>query len=165
MKKEIKHAGILLLAAAALCAVSWQENEREEKIREYTAFFSVPGAVRDEENVIENEIAKLTGAKCREIWLTGQTADEATGSYIASGEYPDFMIGNAMLYEAEALVPIDAYWEDYPNIRNYMADEEWDKLRQPDGHIYWMPQFGVVQGEAPELVHEGDAFWIQTRVL
>lgn len=165
MRKELKHAGILLLAAAALCAVIRQENGKEEKIREYTAFFSVPGANRDEDNVIENEIAKLTGAKCQEIWLTGQTADEATASYIASGEYPDFMIGNAMLYEAEALIPIDAYWEDYPNIQNYMTEEEWDKLRQPDGHIYWMPQFGVVRGEAPELVHEGEAFWIQTRVL
>ena len=64
MKKEIKHAGILLLAAAALCAVSWQENEREEKIREYTAFFSVPGAVRDEENVIENVRENMCNERC-----------------------------------------------------------------------------------------------------
>ena len=46
-----------------------------------------------------------------------------------------------------------------------MSDEEWDRLRLDDGHIYWIPQFGVVNGEDTELVHEGEAFWIQTRVL
>lgn len=167
MRKELKNAGILLLAVTALGAVIWQENGygKEEKIREYTAFWSVPGVMRNEENEIENELAKLTGAKCEEIWLTGQTSDEATASYIANGEYPDFMIGNAELYEAEALLPVDEYWDDCPNIRSYMTEEEWDKLRQADGHIYWIPQFGVVRGEAPEVLHEGEAFWIQTRVL
>ena len=65
----------------------------------------------------------------------------------------------------EALIPIDEYWEEYPNIRQYMTNEQWDMLRQEDGHIYWIPQFGVTNGKSSDVIHDGEAFWIQTRVL
>lgn len=38
----------------------------------------------------------------KETWLTGQTAEEAVGTLIAGGEYPDFIDGSdgmAQLYE------------------------------------------------------------------
>ena len=44
-------------------------------------------------------------------------------------------------------------------------DEQWEHFRQEDGHIYWIPQFCVSQGENVEVTHTGEAFWIQTRVL
>ena len=72
--------------------------------------------------------------------------------------------GEKNLYEAEALIPIDEYWEEYPNIRQYMTNEQWDMLRQEDGHIYWIPQFGVTNGKSSDVIHDGEAFWIQTRV-
>lgn len=74
-------------------------------------------------------------------------------------------MGETALYEADALIPIDEYWDDYPNIKEYLSDEQWEKLRQPDGHIYWIPQFGVSHGDDVEMLHNGEAFWIQTRVL
>lgn len=138
---------------------------KEDEIREFTAFFAVLGEARDEDNEIMEIIAQKTGARCREQWLTGSSADEAIASYIASGEYPDFISGNVTLYTADALIPIDTYWDEYPNIKNYMTPQQWDRFRQPDGHIYWIPQFGVVHGESAEVIHEGEAFWIQTRVL
>lgn len=141
-----------------------QQIENSE-IKEFTAFFAVPGTDKDENNEIQNRIAEITSVRCQEIWLVGQTADEAIASYIASGEYPDFISGGSSLYEVGALIPIDEYWDDYPNIRNYMSDSDWDRLRQDDGHIYWIPPFGVVKGESAEVVHDGEAFWIQTRVL
>ena len=42
--------------------------------------------------------------------LVGQTSDQAIASYIAGGEYPDFISGNIDLYEANALIPVDEYW-------------------------------------------------------
>lgn len=69
------------------------------------------------------------------------------------------------LLEADALIPIDEYWDDYPNLRNYLSDEQWEHFRQEDGHIYWIPPFCVSQGENIEVTHTGEAFWIQTRVL
>lgn len=166
MKKKAV-AAITLTAAALLIAfaVKNADTVKDNKIKEFTAFFAVPGSERNEENDIMEVIAQKTGARCREQWLTGASADEAIASYIASGEYTDFISGNATLYEADALIPIDTYWDDYPNIKNYMTPEQWDRFRQTDGHIYWIPQFGIVHGESAEVVHEGEAFWIQTRVL
>lgn len=74
-------------------------------------------------------------------------------------------MGETALYEADALIPIDEYWDDYPNIKEYLSDEQWEKFRQPDGHIYWIPQFGVSHGDDVEMLHNGEAFSIQTRVL
>lgn len=167
MQRRIKHALILCLAGSMLAAAVVRENgpSCQRNTKEFTAFFAVPGSAKNEYNEVQERIADITGAKCSEIWLVGQTQEEAVASYIASGEYPDFISGNTALTDAGALIPIDEYWEDYPNIRHYMSDSQWNRLRQEDGHIYWIPQFGVVREEATEVVHEGEAFWIQTRVL
>ena len=55
-------------------------------IKEFTAFFAVPGTEINDDNEIQAEIAKITGAKVKETWLTGQTAQEAVGTMIAGGE-------------------------------------------------------------------------------
>ncbi len=170
MKKRLMEC-MLLLAACFFVIFSanrytgYDLRAKKPEYREYTAFFTVPGVSPEDDNEIMEKIAELTGAKCREIWLTGQTADAAIASCIAGGEYPDFISGSAALYEAGALLPIDEYWDAYPNIRGYLEEDVWDRLRQEDGHIYWIPQFNVVHREGAEALHEGEAFWIQTRVL
>ncbi len=137
-------------------------------IKEFTAFFAVPGSEINDDNEVQQIIAEKTGVKVKETWLTGQTAEEAIGTLVAGDEYPDFICGgNGMpqLYDAGALVALDDYIDKYPNIKNYFTEQEWDQLRQEDGHIYWIPQFCVSQGENVEVTHTGEAFWIQTRVL
>ena len=74
-------------------------------------------------NDIKKEIARLTGADCEELWLVGQSKESALNSYIVSGEYPDFISGDTSLYEAGALLPLDEYWENYPNIKNYLIPQ------------------------------------------
>lgn len=166
MRKKIA-AGIAAGAGvmAVLSAARMINGSKSGDIREFTAFFDVSGNETDEDNEIMELIAQKTGARCREQWLVGQSSEEAVAGFIASGEYTDFISGSAALYDAKALVPIDRYWDDYPNIKNLLPAEMWDRFRQPDGHIYWIPQFGVVHGSAAEVLHEGEAFWIQTRVL
>ena len=135
---------------------------------EFTAFFAVPGAEKNDDNEIKEIIAEKTGAKVKETWLTGQTASEAVGTIVAGGEYPDFIDGgDAMktLYDAGALVAWDDYIDKYPNIKEYYSDEEWDKFRQDDGHIYWMNQFNNIYGEDKSTTHNDEAFWVQARVL
>lgn len=137
------------------------------KIKEFTAFFAVPGTEINSDNEIQQRIADITGVKVKETWLTGQTAEEAIGTMIAGGEYPDFIDGSdgtAQLYDAGALVALDDYLDSYPNIKNFWSDEDWAKIRQEDGKIYWIPQFGNIYGK--EMTTEpAEAFWIQTRVL
>ena len=89
-------------------------------VKEFTAFFAVPGSEINDDNEIQQMIADKTGVKVKETWLTGQTQEEAIGTLIAGGEYPDFIEGgngSIQLYEAGALVALDDYIEKYPNVK------------------------------------------------
>ena len=171
-KKQMLAAlmGVAMLSTLlAGCGGGDKEGSSEEGgVKEFTAFVAVPGTEINDDNEIQQKIAEITGAKCKETWLTGQTAEEAVGTMIAGGEYPDFIDGGdgmAQLYDAGALVALDDYIDDYPNIKEYLTDQEWDKLRQEDGHIYWINQFQNIYGEEKATTHNDEAFWIQTRVL
>ena len=171
-KKQMLAAlmGVAMLSTLlAGCGGGDKEGSSEEGgVKEFTAFFAVPGTEINDDNESQQKIAEITGAKCKETWLTGQTAEEAVGTMIAGGEYPDFIDGGdgmAQLYDAGALVALDDYIDDYPNIKEYLTDQEWDKLRQEDGHIYWINQFQNIYGEEKATTHNDEAFWIQTRVL
>ena len=167
MRRRILNSILLfgLVLLILMVALTKRESEQKKDIKQFTVFYDVQGDEIDEDNEIKKKIAEITGAECEEIWLGSQTKDDAINSYIASGEYTDFIVGGLELYQVGALLPIDLYWDDYPNIKQYMSEEEWNRLRLDDGHIYWIPQFGIVNGEDIETIHEGEAFWIQTRVL
>ena len=163
-KKQMLAAlmGVAMLSTLlAGCGGGDKEGSSEEGgVKEFTAFFAVPGTEINDDNEIQQKIAEITGAKCKETWLTGQTAEEAVGTMIAGGEYPDFIDGGdgmAQLYDAGALVALDDYIDDYPNIKEYLTDQEWDKLRQEDGHIYWINQFQtyLLDQSVPEHLRRG----------
>lgn len=91
---------LMLLAAVSMAACGKAEKETDTgaessdgKVKEFTAFFAVPGSEINDDNEIQQKIAEITGAKCKETWLTGQTAQEAVGTLIAGGEYPDMIDG------------------------------------------------------------------------
>ena len=137
-------------------------------VKEFTAFFAVPGSEINDDNEIQQIIADKTGVKVKETWLTGQTAEEAVGMMITGGELPDFICGGSgqsQLYDADVLVALDDYLDDYPNIKNFFTQQQWDQLRQDDGHIYWIPEFSNIKGEEKVCTHNDEAFWIQARVL
>lgn len=166
MKKRLAEGMTLMVLLLVLWNMAAHTDRMAEaQIKHFTAFFPTEGNSLEYGNIMKAKIAEVTGAECEELWLSGQTKEQALNSYIVSGRYPDFIQGEKNLYEAEALIPIDEYWEEYPNIRQYMTNEQWDMLRQEDGHIYWIPQFGVTNGKSSDVIHDGEAFWIQTRVL
>lgn len=137
-------------------------------IKEFTAFHAVPGNEINADNEIQQIIAEKIGAKCKDTWLTGQTADEAVGVMIAGGEYPDFITGSTgtqQLIDSGDLVAIDEYWDNYPNIKNFWTEEQWNAIRSDDGHVYLIPQFGNTWLYDTDTIHNDEAFWIQVRVL
>lgn len=168
-----KIVSMLLVATMAATMFAGCGNDSGKKgssggAKEFDAFFAVPGSEINDDNEIQKIIEEKTGVRVKETWLTGQTADEAIGTMIAGGEYPDFIegaSGQKQLYEAGALVPLDDYIEKYPNIKNLFTELEWEKLRQDDGHIYWIPQFSCIKGDEKVCTHNDEAFWIQARVL
>jgi putative aldouronate transport system substrate-binding protein len=136
-----------------------------KEIKEFTAFFDRQGIELNADNEIQNIIAEKIGAKVKETWLIGQTAEEAVGMLIASGEYPDFINWTPQLQDAGAVVAIDEYLDKYPNIKNFWSESQWNTLKQEDGHIYSIPQFGNINVKAMDTTQWGEAFWLQTRVL
>ena len=147
---------------------SEKKEYADDEIIDMTMFTAMPGSEINDGNEIQEIIAKKTGVRVKETWLTGQTDAEAIGTIIAGGGYPDFINGgDAMkaLYDADALVAWDDYIDQYPNIKEMYSDEEWDRFRQDDGHIYWANVFQNSYGEDKSTTHNDEAFWIQVRVL
>ncbi|MDO4965186.1 MAG: sugar ABC transporter substrate-binding protein [Lachnospiraceae bacterium] len=134
----------------------------------YTFFGSMPQPEINDGNEIQEIIAEKVGVRVKETWLTGQTAAEAVGTILASGEYPDLIdAGDAsvQMYEADALVAWDDYLDKYPNLKEMYTDEEWNMFRQDDGKIYWANVFVNTYGEPKATGHNDEAFWVQARVL
>lgn len=69
-KKIIAVFGILLLLFVLIAGIQIEKRHSQNKIKTFTAFFSVLGEPRDEENEIKKLIAQKTGVSCEEIWLT-----------------------------------------------------------------------------------------------
>ena len=137
-------------------------------IIDFTFFGAMPQAEINDGNEIQEIIAEKLGVRVKETWLTGQTAAEAVGSILASGEYPDMIdAGDAsvQMYDADALVAWDDYLDKYPNLKEMYTDEEWNMFRQDDGKIYWANVFVNTYGEPKATGHNDEAFWVQARVL
>lgn len=141
------------------------ESTTPKKIKEFTAFFDREGLELNDDNEIKKIIAEKIGAKVKETWLTGQTAEEAVGMLIAAGEYPDFLNWTPELQDAGALVAIDEYLDKYPNIKALWTESQWNSLKQKDGHIYSIPQFDNINEKKMDTTQWGEAVWVQTRVL
>jgi putative aldouronate transport system substrate-binding protein len=140
----------------------------DEKEKVFTAFHAVPGTEIPDDNRILRKIADKIGASAKVTWLTAQTADERIGVMIAGGDYPDLITGSTgtpSLIEAGVLVPIDEHWDNYPNIKNYLSEGDWNRVRSADGHIYLIPQFGIIKGKELATEHWDMGFWIQKKVL
>ena len=93
-----KIVSMLLVATMAATMFAGCGNDSGKKgssggAKEFGAFFAVPGSEINDDNEIQKIIEEKTGVRVKETWLTGQTADEAIGTMIAGGEYPDFIEG------------------------------------------------------------------------
>ena len=89
-----KFVSMLLVATMAATLFAGCGNDSGKKgssggAKEFDAFFAVPGSEINDDNEIQKIIEEKTGVRVKETWLTGQTADEAVGTMIAGGEYPD----------------------------------------------------------------------------
>jgi len=146
-----------------------EEIYSQDAILDMKMFAAMAGTEINSGNKIQELIAEKTGVRLKETWLAGQQAGEAIGAIIASGDLPDLIDGgdgSVTLYENDLLVAWDPYLDMYPNLKEMYSDEEWDKFRMDDGHIYWANVFGNhYKGVDTSTGHNGEAFWIQCRVL
>jgi len=163
--------GVVILSIFSGCGSNYSNSGTQTTnngIKEFSVFYAYAGKETPKTNRIKKVIAKKIGAMAIDTYLTGQTAKERIGVMIAGGKYPDFIDGadaTESLIQAHALIPIDKYWNKYPNVKNLYSPGDWNKLRQPDGHIYYIRQFGATKGKDTTPVYNDEAFWIQKAVV
>lgn len=163
---------IVVLLVLSGCSSSKSKSEIEtdpDGTKVFTAFFAVPGVETPEDSKLYRAVTEKIGARAKVTWLTGQTAKERIGTLISGGEYPDFVDasdGFSQMIDAKAFVPLEDHLDDYPNLKGLFSDLEWEKIKEAQGgHIYTIPQFSSVNGEDLAVEHDGEAFWIQKKVL
>lgn len=169
-----KATALLSVAALVLTSVGCSAEKREEgkkEIKEFTGFFAArhSNSIK-EDNDIQNLIAEKTGAKLRQTWLNDQDdIDKIFSDMMMSNKYPDFLSPDAAncqrLIKEGAFVPIDNYWDKYERLKSLHTESEWDKARADDGHIYYIPLFSSIKIKESNPVHNGEAFWVQVKVL
>lgn len=97
--------------------------------------------------------------------LVGEIAQKR-GVMIAGEEYPDLIeINETQFIDAGALIPLEDLVEKYgPNIKAHFGDQ-WEKMRSPDGHVYYLTNWGIVRGRDQSPYYGASALWIQKEVL
>lgn len=95
--------------------------------------------------------------------------DQKVGIMIASQDYTDILTVNSNKFiEAGALMPLEGLVEKYaPNLkRHYQANPiVWEKMKEKDGHIYVLPNYGVVENGLSATDFQGPAMFIQKSVM
>ncbi|CAM3222207.1 ABC transporter substrate-binding protein [Paenibacillus lupini] len=139
-------------------------TDKKEQIT-ISAFLGAPSQAPTADNRIYKKIQDELGVKLNMEILVGDL-QQKLGVMIAGGEYPDLITADTKLVAAKAVIPLEDLIEQYaPNLKAHYADV-WNKMKDSsDGHIYWLPNYGVQQGEVHSNSYSGPAFWIQKDIL
>ncbi|WP_027091355.1 ABC transporter substrate-binding protein [Cohnella thermotolerans] len=130
-----------------------------------SVFYGASGPIPTENNKIYKKIRDELGVTLKEEYLVGDL-EQKLGVMIAGGDYPDLITASPKLTAAKAVIPLEDLIEQYaPNIKKHY-EKVWNMMKDPsDGHIYWLPNYGVYQGNYVSTYYSGPAFWIQKGVL
>ena len=94
MKERLAEGMTLMVLLLVLWNMAAHTDRMAEaQIKHFTAFFPTEGNSLEYGNIMKAKIAEVTRAECEELWLSGQSKEQALHSYIASGRYPDFIQG------------------------------------------------------------------------
>ncbi|GHU22965.1 ABC transporter substrate-binding protein [Spirochaetia bacterium] len=88
------------------------------------------------------------------------------GLMIAGRDYPDMIeINETAFIDAGACIPLEDLIEQYgPNIKRHYASV-WEQMKSPDGHIYYLINWGVYEGLNQSPYYGDSALWVQKEVL
>ena len=165
-------SAVMLLSAVGCSSEKTEKKQEEQKqeIKEFSSFFCARNDELSADNEIQQLIAEKTGCILREKWIDDQDdIDKLFSDMMIANKYPDFISPDGencqKLIKEGAFIPLDNYWDAYPNIKSLYTDDEWDRVRSEDGHIYYIPLFSSVYMKDTRTVHDGEAFWVQLKVL
>lgn len=151
------------------CKKSTSTNANVKGTEDYPITISVFTTDTQQEPPADNRAYKWIKEKFNVefTWdiLVGEK-DQKIGLMIASGDYPDLVnIESPKFIEAGAVIPLEGLIEQYaPNIKKHYASC-WDKITEDDGHIYCLPNYGVIDNRWQSQHYNDSAMWLQKEVL
>jgi putative aldouronate transport system substrate-binding protein len=166
----------LLLAATvvlALCAALTAQTVDKLPVTklppiEISAFTVNSMPMPPDDNRAYKLIAEKLGVTFKWDIAVGEK-DQKIGVMIAGQDYPDLLhIDSPKFIDAGACIPLEDLIEKYaPNLkRHYQADPVvWNKMKEKDGHIYCLPDWGVNENGVTATWYSASAMWIQKAVM
>lgn len=94
--------------------------------------------------------------------------NQKLGVMIAGNDLPDLVSYNSKFQDAGDLIPLeDKVKKSAPDTYNhYVKGNAWGMMKDShDGHIYYLPNYGINYSETTGTDYGGPAFWIQKDVL
>jgi putative aldouronate transport system substrate-binding protein len=172
MKQVLKAVVVLLLiGATAMSFVSCKKEGAGKGGDMYPVTISVftqsPQQQPNADNKVYKYIEENLGVTFEWDILVGDIAQKR-GTMIAGEDYPDVIeINETQFIDAGALIPLEDLITQYgPNIKKHFENNNaWDKMFSPDGHLYYMTNWGVYHGANQSPYYGGAALWIQKKVL
>ncbi|AOZ92241.1 ABC transporter substrate-binding protein [Paenibacillus crassostreae] len=143
------------------------DTNTEEKLEPITisVYNGAPGQTAPESNKIYKKIKDELGVTLEMEFLVGDN-EQKLGVMIAGGEYPDLITADTKLVGAGAVIPLEDLLEEHaPKLLEHYKPYLKRMKDSSDGHIYWLPNYGVYTGAFNETWYGGPAFWIQKAVL
>ncbi len=110
-------------------------------------------------NIVEGSYAKTmieeaTNTELEIIQVATKDLDNKLNILLASGDRPDIIQCETESMESQLLasgilLPINEYWDNYPNIKNGRTEERWEMMRYDDGNIY---SIGIVDPQPQGII-------------
>ncbi|TKH42899.1 sugar ABC transporter substrate-binding protein [Paenibacillus terrae] len=132
---------------------------------EISVFLNEAGQQPTADNKLYKMMKDELGVTFKFEFLAGDK-NQKLGVMIAGGDYPDLISADTKLTAAGGVIPLEDLIEKHaPNLKKHYA-KYWNQMKDPnDGHIYYLPNYGVYNGEVADTYYGGPAFWIQKAVL
>ncbi|MCX7711801.1 MAG: ABC transporter substrate-binding protein [Clostridia bacterium] len=140
-------------------------TDNSSKPIEIAAFIGRPGQAPTADNRIYKKIKDKLGATFKFDFLVGDL-EQKIGVMVAGGDYPDLVSGHQKFVSAKTYIPLEDLIEKHaPNLKKHY-EKDWNKIKDPDdGHIYLLPNYGIVKTKQQLTEFMGPAFYIQKAVL
>lgn len=171
MKRLFRIGTVLIALLLALAATSCGKDEKGAKAEgdDYPITISVFTIQNQQQPPADNKIYKWIKERFN-VEFTWDIAvgekDQKIGVLIASGDYPDLLnVDSLKFIDAGALIPLEDLIEQHaPRLKKKYASA-WEKMREADGHIYCLPNWGILDGRDQSSWYGDSAMWIQKEVL
>lgn len=94
-----------------------------------------------EGSFVKTYVEEATNTKLTIIQVATSDLDNKLNMMLAAGDWSDIIqceteTMESRLLSSGMLLPLNEYWDDYPNLKNARDEATWDLMRYNDGNIY-----------------------------